>query len=35
VEVHYYIGKLIDNKEVIHSDYLVTFKPEKAAGVGV
>lgn len=33
-EVHYYIGKLIGNKDVVHSDYLVTFKPEKAAGIG-
>lgn len=33
-EVHYYIGKLIDNKEIVYSDYSVTFKPEKTAGVG-
>jgi hypothetical protein len=33
-EIHYYIRKLTHNKEIDHSDYLVTFKPEKAAGVG-
>lgn len=33
-EVHYYIGKLIDSKEIVYSDYSVTFKPEKTAGVG-
>ncbi|PKY60928.1 hypothetical protein RhiirA4_485233 [Rhizophagus irregularis] len=25
-EVHYYIGKLIDSKEIVYSDYSVTFK---------
>lgn len=34
-EVHYYIGKLIDSKEIVYSDYSITFKPEKTAGVGV
>ncbi|RIA80339.1 hypothetical protein C1645_838871, partial [Glomus cerebriforme] len=30
-EVHYYIGKIIDNKEIICSDYSITFKLEKTA----
>jgi hypothetical protein len=33
-DIHYHIRKLIDDKEIIHSDYLVTFKSEKAAGAG-
>jgi hypothetical protein len=33
-DIHYYIGKLIGDKEIAHSDYLVTFKSEKAAGAG-
>ena len=33
-DVHYYIGKLTKDKEIMHSDYLVSYKSEKAAGVG-
>lgn len=33
-DIHHYIRKLIGDNEVVHSDYLVTFKSEKATGVG-
>lgn len=33
-DIHYYIGKLTGNEEIMHSDYLVSFKPEKAVGAG-
>ena len=33
-EVHYYVGKLTGDEKIIHSDYLVLFKPEKSTGVG-
>ncbi len=33
-DVHYYTGKLTGNKEIMHSDYSVSFKPEKTGGAG-
>src|SRR5436190_10898221 len=33
-DVHYYIGKITGDKEIMHSDYSVSFKPEKTTGVG-
>lgn len=33
-DIHYYVVRLLGNKEIMHSDYLVSYKPEKAAGVG-
>ena len=33
-DVHFYVAKLTGNKNIMHSDYLVSFKPEKAAGAG-
>ncbi len=33
-DVHFYVVKLTGNKNIMHSDYLVSFKPEKSAGVG-
>jgi hypothetical protein len=33
-DIHHHIRKLIGDKEIVHSDYLVTFKSEKAAGAG-
>ena len=33
-DIHYHIGKLTDDEEIMHSDYLVSFKPEKSTGVG-
>ena len=33
-DVHHYVGQLTGNKEIMHSEYLVSFKPEKAVGVG-
>ncbi|CAG8583132.1 14735_t:CDS:2 [Rhizophagus irregularis] len=32
--VHQYVVKLTGDKEIMHSDYLVSYKPEKAEGVG-
>jgi hypothetical protein len=32
--IHQYVGKLTGDKDIMHSDYLVSFKPEKASGVG-
>jgi hypothetical protein len=32
--VHQYVVKLTGDKEIMHSDYLVSYKPEKAGGVG-
>ena len=33
-DVHYYVGKLTGDKEIMHSDYSVSFKPEKTTGIG-
>ncbi|RGB27213.1 hypothetical protein C1646_769400 [Rhizophagus diaphanus] len=33
--VHQYVVKLTGDKEIMHSDYLVSYKPEKAGGVGM
>ena len=33
-DIHLYVGKLTGNKNIMHSDYLVSFKSEKAAGAG-
>jgi hypothetical protein len=33
-DIHHHTVKLIDDEEIIHSDYIVTFKSEKAVGVG-
>ncbi|GBB96407.1 hypothetical protein RclHR1_27480001 [Rhizophagus clarus] len=33
-EVHFYVEKLTGDKDIMHSDYSVSFKPEKATGVG-
>jgi hypothetical protein len=33
-DVYFYVEKLIGNKNITHSDYLVSFKSEKAAGAG-
>jgi hypothetical protein len=33
-DVHHYVGKLTGDKEIMPSDYLVSFKSEKATGVG-
>jgi hypothetical protein len=33
-DVHYYVGKLTGDKEIMHLDYSVSFKPEKTTGVG-
>jgi hypothetical protein len=33
-DVHYYVGKLTGDKGIMHSDYSVSFKPEKTTGVG-
>jgi hypothetical protein len=33
-DVHFYVGKLTGDEKIMHSDYLVSFKPEKSAGVG-
>jgi hypothetical protein len=33
-DVHYYVKKLAGDDEIMHSDYLVTFKPEKFTGSG-
>jgi hypothetical protein len=33
-DVHYYVGKLTGDEKIVHSDYLVSFKPEKSTGVG-
>jgi hypothetical protein len=32
--IHHHIIKLTDDKEIVHSDYMVTFKSEKAVGTG-
>uniref|UniRef100_U9UL81 Uncharacterized protein n=1 Tax=Rhizophagus irregularis (strain DAOM 181602 / DAOM 197198 / MUCL 43194) TaxID=747089 RepID=U9UL81_RHIID len=32
--VHQYVVKLTGDKEIMHSDYLISYKPEKAGGVG-
>ena len=32
--VHHYVKKLTGDKEIIYSDYLITFKPEKVMGSG-
>ena len=32
-DIHHYVVKLTGDKEIMHSDYLVSFKPEKAGGV--
>ncbi|GES92561.1 hypothetical protein GLOIN_2v1479732 [Rhizophagus clarus] len=34
IEVHFYVEKLTGDKDIIHSDYSVSFKSEKATGVG-
>ncbi|GBB94433.1 hypothetical protein RclHR1_23540001 [Rhizophagus clarus] len=34
VDVHRYVKKLTGDDEIMHSDYLITFKPEKNAGSG-
>ncbi|PKC06961.1 hypothetical protein RhiirA5_418846 [Rhizophagus irregularis] len=34
VDVHHYVKKLIGDDEIIHLDYLITFKPEKIAVFG-
>ncbi|GET00121.1 hypothetical protein GLOIN_2v1479040 [Rhizophagus clarus] len=34
VDVYRYVKKLIGDDEIMHSDYLITFKPEKNAGSG-
>ena len=28
-DVYYYVGKLTGDKDIMNSDYLVSFKPEK------
>ncbi|RIA93961.1 hypothetical protein C1645_818723 [Glomus cerebriforme] len=33
-DVYYFIKKLTSDDEIMHSDYLVTFKPEKVTGSG-
>ena len=33
-DIHHHIGKLTGNEDIMHSDYLVSFKPEKSIGVG-
>ncbi|GBB98564.1 hypothetical protein RclHR1_32620003 [Rhizophagus clarus] len=33
-DVHHYVVKLTGDKEIMFSDYLVLFKPEKSTGVG-
>jgi len=33
-DVHFYVAKLTSDKNIMHSDYLISFKPEKAAGAG-
>ncbi|GBB93692.1 hypothetical protein RclHR1_22130003 [Rhizophagus clarus] len=33
-EVHFYVEKLTGDKDIMHSDYSVSFKSEKATGVG-
>ena len=33
-DIHHYVGKLTGDREIMHSDYLVSFKPEKSGGVG-
>ncbi|CAB5363449.1 unnamed protein product [Rhizophagus irregularis] len=33
-DIHHYVRKLTGNKEIMHSDYSVSFKPEKSGGVG-
>src|SRR3954452_10560498 len=33
-DVHHHIGKLTGDKDIMNSDYLVSFKPEKSTGVG-
>ena len=33
-DIHHNIGKLTGDKDIMHSDYLVSFKPEKSTGVG-
>jgi len=33
-DIHYHTIKLTGDEEIIHSDYMVTFKSEKAVGVG-
>jgi hypothetical protein len=32
--IHYHIIKLTGDEEIVHSDYMVTFKSEKAVGMG-
>ncbi len=34
-DVHHYVVKLTGNKGIMHSDYLVSYKPEKVGGVGM
>ncbi|CAB4477460.1 unnamed protein product [Rhizophagus irregularis] len=33
-DIHHYVGKLTGDREIMHSDYSVSFKPEKSEGVG-
>ncbi len=33
-DVHYYVGKLTGDEDIMNSDYTVSFKPEKTGGVG-
>lgn len=33
-DVHHYVGKLTGDKGIMHSDYSLSFKPEKSGGVG-
>src|SRR4051794_33926147 len=33
-DAHHHIGKLTGDKDIMNSDYLVSFKPEKSTGVG-
>ncbi|GBB87005.1 hypothetical protein RclHR1_13470001 [Rhizophagus clarus] len=34
VDVHCYVKKLTEDDKIMHSDYLITLKPEKNAGSG-
>ena len=33
-DIHHHIIKLTSDEEITHSDYMVTFKSEKAVGIG-
>ncbi|POG70607.1 hypothetical protein GLOIN_2v1775619 [Rhizophagus irregularis DAOM 181602=DAOM 197198] len=33
-DIHHYVRKLTGNREIMHSDYSVSFKPKKSGGAG-